>query len=51
MRYFVMQKALNQSGRPIFYSIFDQGQDRIWEWAGSMANSWGTSSDLTITTF
>lgn len=41
-----MSKALNQSGRHIFYSMCNWGQEKSWEWAAPMANSWRTTGDI-----
>lgn len=41
-----MSKALNQSGRAIFYSMCNWGEERSWEWAAPMANSWRTTGDI-----
>lgn len=46
IRYFAMHKALNESGRHIFYSMCNWGQERAWEWAGPYANSWRTTGDI-----
>lgn len=46
LRYYTMYKALNQSGRPIFYSMCNWGQENSWEWAGPIANSWRTTGDI-----
>ena len=46
VRYFLMHKALNESGRHIFYSMCNWGQEKSWEWAGPLANSWRTTTDI-----
>jgi alpha-galactosidase len=46
IRYYTMSKALNQSGRPIFYSMCNWGQEKPHEWAGPLANSWRTTGDI-----
>ena len=45
-RYFAMHKALNESGRPIFYSMCNWGEEKSWQWAGPYANSWRTTGDI-----
>lgn len=45
-RYFAMSKALNETGRPILYSMCNWGEDYPWMWAQSMANSWRMSGDI-----
>ena len=47
MRYYLMGKALNETGRPIFYSICNWGQEKVWEWGASIGNSWRTTGDIT----
>lgn len=46
LRYFAMYKALNESGRHIFYSMCNWGEEKPWEWAGPIANSWRTTGDI-----
>ncbi|XP_002962360.2 alpha-galactosidase isoform X2 [Selaginella moellendorffii] len=46
LRYPVMSEALNKSGRPIFYTICEWGEDHPALWAGKYANSWRTSLDV-----
>lgn len=45
-RYLAMSFALNQTGRPIFYSMCNWGEDSPWQWAQTMANSWRMSGDI-----
>ncbi|KAK6536838.1 hypothetical protein TWF281_001048 [Arthrobotrys megalospora] len=45
-RYEVMSKALNNTGRPILYSICNWGEDSPWDWAPTIANSWRMSGDI-----
>ncbi|EEB07832.1 alpha-galactosidase [Schizosaccharomyces japonicus yFS275] len=45
-RYEVMSKALNSTGRPIFYSLCQWGEDGPWNWASTIANSWRISGDI-----
>lgn len=46
-RYNVMSEALNATGRPIFYSMCNWGEDYPWKWAQPIANSWRISGDIT----
>lgn len=41
-----MAKALNETKRPIFFSICNWGQETPWLWAPSLANSWRTTEDI-----
>lgn len=45
-RYPVMRDALNKTGRPIFYSMCEWGQNDPATWAGSVGNSWRTTGDI-----
>ena len=45
-RYNAMSKALNQTGRPILYSLCNWGEDKPWNWAQTMSNSWRMSGDI-----
>ena len=45
-RYPAMQKALNKTGRPIFYSICEWGQNNPEQWAPAVGNSWRTTQDI-----
>ena len=45
-RYPVMRDALNQTGRPIYYSLCQWGEERVWEWGKEVANSWRTTLDI-----
>ncbi|MFK2892393.1 glycoside hydrolase family 27 protein [Dyella flagellata] len=48
-RYAAMALALRASGRSIFYSICERGENEPWAWAGKRpvdAGSWRTSNDL-----
>lgn len=45
-RYKAMSDALNATGRPILYSMCNWGDDKPWEWASSIANSWRMSGDI-----
>ena len=41
-----MGKALNSTGRQIFYSICNWGNENTWEWAPEIGNSWRTTGDI-----
>ncbi|XP_041025135.1 alpha-galactosidase 3 [Juglans microcarpa x Juglans regia] len=45
-RYPPMRDALNGTGRTIFYSICDWGEDDPALWAGKLGNSWRTTDDI-----
>ena len=45
-RYPVMRDALNKTGRHIFYSMCEWGQDQPWNWAQPVGNSWRTTGDI-----
>jgi alpha-galactosidase len=44
IRYRDMENALNESGRPIFYSINDSLSDNSWVWGRETGNSWRTAA-------
>ncbi|CAH7686967.1 family 27 glycoside hydrolase [Phakopsora pachyrhizi] len=46
-RYRRMRDALNSTGRPILYSMCSWGEDAVWNWASTIANSWRISGDIT----
>lgn len=46
-RYVRMRNALNETGRPIFYSICNWGQDGVQLWGNQTGNSWRTTLDIT----
>ena len=46
VRYPKMTKALNESGRHIFFSLCEWGQDNPADWAPSVGNSWRTTGDI-----
>ena len=46
VRYPVMRDALNKTGRPIFYSMCEWGQDNPATWAPAVGNSWRTTGDI-----
>lgn len=48
-RYTAMAKALRASGRQIFYSVCEWGENKPWLWAGKPpvdAGSWRTTGDI-----
>lgn len=46
VRYPVMRDALNATGRPIFFSMCQWGQETPWIWARPVGNSWRTTGDI-----
>ena len=46
VRYPVMRDALNKTGRSIFYSLCEWGQDDPATWAPKVGNSWRTTGDI-----
>ncbi|XP_047334217.1 alpha-galactosidase-like [Impatiens glandulifera] len=45
-RYPIMSKALVNSGRPIFFSLCEWGQEDPATWAKGVGNSWRTTGDI-----
>jgi len=45
-RYTKMRDALAQTGRPIFYSLCQWGEEDSWEWAAAVSNAWRTTGDI-----
>eukprot|EP00826_Nyctotherus_ovalis_P015389 TRINITY_DN1436_c0_g1_i3.p1 TRINITY_DN1436_c0_g1~~TRINITY_DN1436_c0_g1_i3.p1 ORF type:complete len:388 (-),score=105.50 TRINITY_DN1436_c0_g1_i3:149-1312(-) len=45
-RYSKMRDALNKTGRPMFYSICNWGQEEVWKWGKDVGNSWRTTGDI-----
>jgi len=45
-RYPIMRDALNKTGRPIFYSLCEWGDQDPATWAGPVGNSWRTTGDI-----
>jgi alpha-galactosidase len=48
-RYTAMAEALRGTGRPIFFSVCEWGENKPWLWAGKPpvdANSWRTTGDI-----
>ena len=46
IRYPIMRDALNSTGRPIFYSMCEWGDDDPAIWAPTVGNSWRTTVDI-----
>lgn len=46
VRYPPMRDALNATGRPIFFSMCQWGQESPWIWASPIGNSWRTTGDI-----
>jgi alpha-galactosidase len=46
IRYPPMRDALNATGRPIFFSMCQWGQESPWVWAKPVGNSWRTTGDI-----
>jgi len=44
-----MKVALNNTGRPIFYSICNWGKENTASWAPAIGNSWRTTGDINNT--
>ena len=46
IRYAAMRDALNATGRPIYYSLCNWGEEDVWQWAPAIGNSWRTTQDI-----
>jgi len=46
IRYPPMRDALNATGRRIFFSMCEWGEEQPATWAGDVANSWRTTGDI-----
>jgi hypothetical protein len=46
LRYYYMSRALNETGRPIFFSICNWGQEDVAIWGSTYGNSWRTTGDI-----
>lgn len=46
VRYPKMRDALNKTGRPIYYSICNWGEEDIAVWGNTTGNSWRTTGDI-----
>lgn len=49
LRYPPMRDALNQTGRPIFFSLCEWGQEDPAVWGDTVGNSWRTTDDIVDT--
>jgi len=47
-RYPIMRDALNNTGKPIFYSMCEWGVDNPATWAAAVGNSWRTTGDVDV---
>jgi alpha-galactosidase len=47
-RYTAMANAITASGRQMFYSICNWGNEQIADWGNTIANSWRTTQDIEI---
>ena len=45
-RYPKMRDALNRTGRPIFYSLCQWGEEDVATWGKEVGNSWRTTGDI-----
>ncbi|KAG8905228.1 hypothetical protein FRB99_000448 [Tulasnella sp. 403] len=45
-RYGNMSRALASTGRPIHFAVCNWGEDKPWEWASEIAQSWRISGDI-----
>ena len=45
-RYPKMRDALNKTGKPIFYSICQWGEEDVATWGKNVGNSWRTTGDI-----
>lgn len=41
-----MRDALNSTGRKIFYSVCNWGEEDTWQWGPETGNSWRTTVDI-----
>ena len=46
VRYPVMRDALNDTGRPIYFSMCQWGEENPYLWAMPVGNSWRTTGDI-----
>jgi alpha-galactosidase len=44
--YTTLGKALEESGRPILFSLCEWGADNVWEWAAPVGHMWRTTGDI-----
>ncbi|RCG15645.1 glycoside hydrolase family 27 protein [Streptomyces diacarni] len=45
-RYQTMRDALDKTGRDIVYNICEWGENKPWEWAPKLAETWRTTGDI-----
>lgn len=45
-RYTDMRDALAKTGRKIYYSICNWGEEETWKWGKELGNSWRTTGDI-----
>lgn len=45
-RYTAMSKALQATGRSIYYSVRNWGNEQIWEWGWKVADTWRTTKPI-----
>ena len=45
-RYIAMRDALNATGRPIYFSLCNWGEEDVWKWGNTVGNSWRTTGDI-----
>jgi len=45
-RYTAMREAIDETGRPMVYSICEWGQSKPWEWAAGVGHLWRTTGDI-----
>ena len=45
-RYTAMREAIDETGRPMVYSICEWGQSKPWEWATGVGHLWRTTGDI-----
>lgn len=41
-----MRDSLQKTGRQIYYSICNWGEEETWKWAKDVGNSWRTTNDI-----
>ena len=41
-----MREALKKSGKKIFYSICNWGEEEVYKWGKDVGNSWRTTKDI-----
>ena len=45
-RYTTMRESLKKTGRAIYYSICNWGEQETFKWAADVGNSWRTTGDI-----